>query len=422
MERRRFLEGGAAAAGLVTLAARPAFARAEAEPAAELPAAIRALKPSRAPEPISEAERAERRSAAQRLMAEQGIAGLLVEPGPTLDYFAGISWGRSERLFGLLLPQQGAGIIIAPAFEKGRAQLEVKDRYEIRVWQEDESPYRLVLDSIAGTGAPRGKVAVDPSARVFVLTGLGAAAGPGREIVSGAPIVEGTRGIKSAHEIEIMRFANEVTLQAYEAAFHSLAPGITQTDLARVISAAMTQLGYSGGALVLFGESSAYPHGAPNPRPLAAGDIVLVDGGLSVHGYRSDITRTITLGPGSAEAQRVFELVKGAQQAALAAARPGVPAGTVDAAARAYLAKAGYGSGYEYLTHRLGHGIGLEGHEWPYLVKGSTVVLQPGMCFSDEPGIYQLGKFGLRCEDIMVITHAGARLLTGPAATLRFDP
>jgi Xaa-Pro dipeptidase len=234
--------------------------------------------------------------------------------------------------------------------------------------------------------------------------------------------VEGTRGIKSGHEIEIMQFANEVTLQAYEAAFKTLQAGMTQQDLTRTIATAMTQLGYSGGATVLFGEASAYPHGAPNPKPLAAGDIVLVDGGLSVHGYRSDITRTISLGAASAEAQRVFEVVREAQQAALSAARPGVTAGSVDAAARAHITRSGYGDGYALFTHRLGHGIGLEGHEWPYLVKGSTVELKAGMSFSDEPGIYQYGKFGVRCEDIMVITHGGARLLTPAPTRLRYDP
>ncbi|NJD08975.1 MAG: aminopeptidase P family protein [Gemmatimonadetes bacterium] len=420
-DRRRFLAGGAAAAGVLTLA--PGAAGAEVAPApADLPAPLRALVPRGAPAPISEAERTERRAAAQRLMVERGVAGMLVEPGPTLDYFAGIAWGRSERLFGLLLPQRGEGIVIAPAFEAGRAQLEVRDRFAIRVWQEDESPFALVLESLAAAGAPRGRVAVDPSARVFVFTGLAGAAGAAYEIVSGAAVVEGTRGIKSGHEIEIMRFANEVTLQAYAAAFRTLEPGQTQAELGRVISAAMTQLGFSGGALVLFGESSAYPHGAPNAKPLAAGDIVLVDGGLSVHGYRSDITRTISLGAAPAEAERVFEVVRGAQAAALAAARPGAPAGAVDAAARGFVARAGYGSGYERFTHRVGHGIGLEGHEWPYLVRGSTVELQPGMSFSDEPGIYQMGKFGVRCEDIMVITHAGAQLLTPPASRLRFDP
>ena len=220
-----------------------------------------------------------------------------------------------------------------------------------------------------------------------------------------------------------MRFANQVTLEAYLAAFRTLEPGMTQTALTRNIAAAITQLGFSGGATVLFGESSAYPHGAPNPKPLAAGDIVLVDGGLGVHGYRSDITRTVSLGQASsAEAERVFEVVRGAQQAALAAARPGQPAGAVDGAARAHITQAGYGQGYELFTHRLGHGIGLEGHEWPYLVKGSTVALVPGMTFSDEPGIYQYGKFGVRCEDIMVITDSGAELLTPPATALRFDP
>jgi Xaa-Pro dipeptidase len=423
MRRRGFV-----ARSTLGAAAMAAFgpAHAVADPSAgesgELPGPIARLRrQSPEPEPIGEPERKERRAKAQRLMEERGIAAMFIEPGPNLDYFADVSWGRSERLFGLLLPRRGDGVIISPSFEKERAALGVKDRFEIRAWQEDESPYDLIVQTVRAAGLDSGGLAMDPAARVFAWTGLAGAAGSRFDVVTAAPIVEQTRGVKSAHEIEIMRYANQVTLQAYDAAFATMKPGMTQEQLSANVSAAMTRLGYEGGALVLFGESSAYPHGAPNPAPLSEGSVVLIDGGLKVHGYQSDDTRTVSFAKPDAEAQRAFDVVREAQQAALAAAAPGRPAGSVDAAARAVIDRAGFGPGYRLFTHRLGHGIGLEYHEWPYLVKDSAVELRPGMTFSDEPGIYQYGKFGMRLEDIMAITDTGAELLTEPATSLEYS-
>jgi Xaa-Pro dipeptidase len=224
--------------------------------------------------------------------------------------------------------------------------------------------------------------------------------------------------VKSAHEIDIMRFANQKTLEAYRSAFKTLRIGMTQAELASNVSDAMAKLGYRGGALVLFGESSAYPHGLPAPRSLAENQVVLVDGGLAVHGYPADMTRTVVFGTPAPEAQKVFDIVHEAQARALAFAAPGKKCGDVDAVARKVITDAGYGPDYRTFTHRLGHGIGLEGHEWPYLVRGSQVVLEPGMTFSDEPGIYQYGKFGVRLEDIMAITDTGAEMLTPTAKSL----
>jgi Xaa-Pro dipeptidase len=226
--------------------------------------------------------------------------------------------------------------------------------------------------------------------------------------------------VKSEHEVELMRFANRVTIEAFRAAVQTLRAGMSQNELARNIEVAFDRLGYSGGALVLFGESSAYPHGLEKPRALEEGQVVLIDGGTSVQGYASDITRTVSFGTPASEARKVFDIVKEAQARALAAARPGVACGEVDRVAREYITQQGYGPGYKYVTHRLGHGIGLEGHEWPYFVKGSTIKLEPGMSFSDEPGIYQYGKFGVRLEDIIVITEQGAEMLTKAATSL--DP
>ncbi len=367
--------------------------------------------PLSSPAPISESERDLRRAKAQRLMAQLGFAAMLVEPGANMVYFTGIEWARSERLFAFLLPATGKPVVVAPAFEQQRAEDQVAGRFEIRVWQEDQNPEALVADVMKDWGVATGRLGIDPSARTFVLTEL-ALARPGMAFGSAANVVNQCRGVKSAHEIEIMKFANQTTRDAYRAAFKTLRVGMTQADLAQNVSAEMKKLGYQGGALVLFGESSAYPHGLPKPRSLEENQIVLVDGGLSVHGYQSDMTRTVVFGTPTAEMKKVFDVVHEAQARAVAFAAPGKKCGDVDAVARKVITDADYGPDYRTFTHRLGHGIGLEGHEWPYLVRGSEIVLEPGMTFSDEPGIYQYGKFGVRLEDIMAITESGAEMMT----------
>jgi Xaa-Pro dipeptidase len=413
MDRRAFLHSAALAGAAVAL---PESGAQQQQPLHPAIAALKSLK-AEEPAPISEAERAQRRSKAQQLMQGSNVHALLIEPGPGLDYFAGLRWGRSERLFGLLLPRSGDAVVICPAFERERAESQINQRFGIRVWQEDESPYALVAATMRDWGAATGTLAVESSARLFVADAL-AKLRPALSVVSGDSITQACRGIKDAHEIEIMRHANRVTIEAYRATLQTLQEGMTQSELHTHLRQAFQQLGYSGGALVLFGESSAYPHGLEQPRALARGQVVLIDGGTAVHGYASDITRTVAFGEPSAEAVKVFDIVREAQRRALAAARPGKTAGEIDTVARAYITAQGYGPGYKYFTHRLGHGIGLEGHEWPYLVKDSTVVLRPGMSFSNEPGIYQYGKFGVRLEDIMVITTNGAELLTPAARSL----
>ena len=370
-----------------------------------------------APLPISEAERIQRREKAQRLMKELGYSAMLIEPGANMTYFTGIEWARSERLFAFILPQSGKPIVIAPAFEQQRAEDQVGGRFDIRVWQENESPEALVAGVLKDWGVASGKLGVDGSARTFVFNELALAA-PTVHLATAEAITNACRGVKSAHEIEIMRFANQTTLEAYRAAFKTLKVGMTQGELAQNVSAEMRKLGYQGGALVLLGESSAYPHGLPKPRSLTENQVVLVDGGLSVHGYQSDMTRTVVFGTPSDEAHKVFEIVHEAQRRAVEFAGPGKKCGDVDAVARQVITDAGYGPDYRTFTHRLGHGIGLEGHEWPYLVRGSQIVLQPGMTFSDEPGIYQYGKFGIRLEDILAITETGAEMMTPTQTSL----
>lgn len=416
MQRRDFIRRTALAAGATPLLGIPALdATAAVRPDAS--GATSPRRPPGEPAPISDAEMAERRAKAQRLMAERKIDALFIEPGANLLYFTGIRWGRSERLFGMLLPKTGEATFIAPAFEEQRAAAQIGTRWPIRAWQEDQSPYKLIADTLAANGIRTGTVAIDESARFFVPHELAHAA-PALHVTMADEVTHLCRGVKSAHEIEIMRYANRLTLEAYRTALTTLQEGMTQADLSRAVTEAFRKQGYEGYALVLFGESSAYPHGSPKPRALTQGDNVLIDGGCNVLGYESDMTRTVVFGTPSAEQQKVWDIVHRAQSAALAAAMPGRKCGDVDAAARKVITDAGYGPDYKYFTHRLGHGIGLEGHEWPYLVRGSEIVLQQGMTFSDEPGIYQYGKFGLRLEDIMVITDGGAELLTPQATSL----
>lgn len=422
MKRRDFIQTGALGAGAFAVLGTGACAAGENPSAAdqELPEPIAALRSraDEAPPPITEEERTERRARAQRLMAEQSIDALFIGPGASLTYFADVRWGRSERTFGLLLPREGDGVIICPAFEKERAEKGVAGRFEIRTWEEHESPFALIAGTIRDLGSVTGRLALEESTRYFIAAGVGAAA-PALDIVSGDGVTHACRGVKTAHEIELMRFANRVTLEAILAVFQSLREGLTQRDLGRYFRAATERLGFpSGGGLTLIGESSAYPHGSENPGALREGDVVLVDAGTSVHGYQADITRTTVFGTPSPEATKVFGIVRDAQARALEATAPGKTCGEIDAAARQVIEAAGYGPGYRTFTHRLGHGIGLQGHEWPYLVKGSNVVLQPGMSFSNEPGIYQYGKFGVRLEDIMVVTETGAEMLTPTAETL----
>jgi Xaa-Pro dipeptidase len=427
MRRRKFLRAGALGAGALAVLGDRALAGEVADEAngelatagAGLPEPVARLRSrvSEAPPPISEAERVARRARARALMGEAKVDALFVEPGSSLSYFADLRWGRSERTFGLFLPREGEAVVVCPSFERARAEKTVAGRFEIRVWQEDESPFELLGGLLRERGRSTGRLALEESTRYFVAAGSASAA-PAVQLVSGDPITHGCRGIKTAHEVEIMRFANRITVEAIEATFASLREGMSQGDVGRLVREALQRLGYGGGGLTLIGESSAYPHGSDNPGRLREGDVVLVDVGSSVHGYASDISRTTVFGRPSAEVARVYGIVREAQAAALAAAAPGRSCGEIDEVARRVVERAGFGPDYEYFGHRLGHGIGLDGHEWPYLVRGSKVVLRPGMTFSNEPGIYQYGKFGVRIEDIMVITEKGAEMLPAQAPVL----
>jgi Xaa-Pro dipeptidase len=313
---------------------------------------------------------------------------------------------------GLVIPRTGQPIVVVPGFEEGRMREKLRFPAEVRVWQEDESPTKIAAAALADRGIRTGRMGVEETAAFTFYDHLRAAA-PGFEYVSADPVTIACRGRKSAHELELMRLACEATFDVFRAVFASLKEGLSQDDVGKLVEGGFEKMNLHGGALVLFGESAALPHGTIKPRKLKEGDVVLIDGGCGVDGYASDVTRTGVLGKPSEKVARVYDIVRKAQDAALDAARAGKLSGTVDDAARKVITDAGYGPDYKYFTHRLGHGMGLDGHEHPYLVRGSKTVLEPGMTFSNEPGIYIPGEFGLRCEDDMVIAADGpAQLLT----------
>jgi Xaa-Pro dipeptidase len=414
--RRDFLKGTAMASAMAL--ARPvntqATARAE-DNASALPAAFAGLKPlgSRV-HPVTAEEFHERLSMAQKLMAEQApkYDALFVAPGTSLYYFTGIRWGISERLLALVLPRAGDPIVVVPGFEEGRMRERLHLAAEVRAWQEDESPTKVAAAALADRGIRTGRIGVEETA-LFTFFDHMRGAAPEFECVSADPVTIGCRGRKSAHELELMRLACDATFDVFRAVFASLKEGMSQEDISRLVEGGFSKMGLRGGALVLLGASAALPHGTIKPQKLKDGDVVLIDGGCTVEGYESDVTRTGIFGKAPEKVARVYEIVRKAQDAALDAARAGRLSGTVDDAARKVITAAGYGPDYKYFTHRLGHGIGLDGHEHPYLVRGSKTVLEPGMTFSNEPGIYVPGEFGLRCEDDMVIASDGpAQLLT----------
>ena len=408
-------------------AAVPAFAgmalTGSQQSAETLPPAIRALTSLEDKvRPITADERRGRIDKARRLMAEQKIDALMLCQGTSLVYFTNIQWSGGERLFACVVPAKGDPFFVCPAFEEDRAREQIalgpfSGNADVRTWHEHESPYERVAQGLRDRGIATGRLGVEETVDFVFSDGVRQAA-RGIEIVSGTPITAGCRMIKDAHELELMRLASTVTLRAYEAAYKSLKEGMTQTDFARLVSAAHAQQGFQGGAGVQVGEFSALPHGSITPQTVREGTILLIDGGCNIAGYQSDLSRTFVLGKPTDKMKRVFEIERKAQDAALAAARPGVPCEAVDAAARKVIVDAGYGPDYRYFTHRVGHGLGMDWHEWPYLVRGNTTPLAPGMTFSDEPGIYIRGEFGVRLEDDMVITEDGAELFTPQSASL----
>ena len=431
MNRRSFLWmsslAGAVAHAPLLLAQRRGSGE---TPPASLPAPIAALTSMRAEaRPITSDERRRRIEKARRLMGEEKIDALVLTGGTSLVYFTNIRWGGGERLFACVVPVKGEPFFVCPAFEEDRAREQIAlgpfagARADVRTWNEDENPYALVARGLKDRGIATGRVGMEETAKFVWSDGIASAA-PQLKVVSGTPVIAGCRMIKDAHELELMRIASAATLRVYEAVYRSLRPGMTQSEVSSLISAGYRRVGFPGEASVQVGEYTALPHGSIAPQTIKEGTIIMIDDGCSVEGYQSDITRTFVLGTATARMNQVFAIVKDAQNAALRAARPGVPLEAIDAAARKVIVDAGYGPGFKYFSHRLGHGLGLDGHEWPYLVKNNmfgwntALKAAPGMVFSDEPGIYIKGEFGVRLEDDMYIADDGAKLFTPQSESL----
>jgi Xaa-Pro dipeptidase len=406
LSRRALLRlSGASALGAMV----PERVRGEAQKAASgpLPEPIARLESmTQGTEPISLDEHKARIGRAQKLMAEVGLDGIVVGPSTALTYFTGAKWGISERFLGVVLPAKGDPVWVTPAFERRRAEEQIQIGGDIRSWEEDESPYALVAGGLRDRKIQ--KLGIEERLPYVFSDGI-ARAMPSVSFASATPVTAGCRMIKDAHEIALMRRACEITVRAHRAVFESLKEGMTQEGVAHLSEAAHERLGIEGGSLVLFGKDAAFPHGTTKPSPLKPGEFVLLDGGGLVHGYSSDISRTAVFGAKPTDRQRtVWQTVRKAQEAAFQALKPGAPCQSVDAAARGVLEAAGFGGGYKSLTHRVGHGIGMDGHEWTYLVKGNDTPVRPGMCFSNEPGIYIPGELGCRLEDLMYVTETGS--------------
>ena len=340
-----------------------------------------------------------------------GIDALFVEGGTNLLYFMNVNWWMSERVFGFLLSPHREPVWICPAFEKERAEEVIEYGKDIRVWQEHSGPYALFGDYMKSIGKPGGTIAIDPNARSFVNEGMRRAGG--FKLVDGSPVTENTRAVKTDKEIQYMDTANRITKMAYKKGFTQLREGMTTGELGQIFRQAHTEYGSPGGGGPAFGFTAAFPHGTKQVHNLAQGDVVLVDGGCSVKGYKSDVTRTAIFGKPTDDLRRTWDAVRNAQQAAYGVIKNGALCGDVDAAARKEMAKAGFGADYEYFTHRLGHGIGMDGHEYPYFVRDSRIVMKTGMTFTNEPGLYIYGKYGVRIEDSLVVTDNGYKILGG---------
>ena len=415
LTRRSFLKTGTVSLAALSLDPTAVTAQAPAPPGAELKNLAAGIQP------LTPEDFAARQEKARRLIAEHKFDALFVGGGTNLLYFTKVGWWLSERVFGVLISAKKDPVWVCPAFEVERAKELVPAGQEIRTWEEHESPYALIGGVMKDLGAATGRLATAPDLRAFEVHGLKRTLASA-EIVDGAPVTEGCRGVKTAKEIAFMDLANRITKLAYREGFKSMRAGMSPRDLSGAISAATQKLGSSGGGGPQFGPNTAFPHGSQVPRTLTEGDVVLVDGGCGVEGYRSDVTRTVVFGRPTDKQRRVWDVVRKAQRAALEAARPGATCESVDRAARQVVEEAGFGPGYTYFAHRLGHGIGMEGHEYPYLVKGNTLRIEPGMTFSNEPGIYIYGEFGVRTEDCMVVTETGARHLGGLEAVSIEEP
>lgn len=406
--RRNFLKLSATAAGVAML---PTVSDGQTQ---SVPEQIKQLKPmTDGIAPITEAERLDRIDKAQKLMTENGIGAIFIEPGTSSFYFTGMRTWISERMIALIIPAKGELAWVCPKFEEDRMHEIIKFGKDIRTWEEDESPFKVVAGIFKDRSLQSGKIGMEERVRFFLFDGLRNEAS-NFDYVSAVPVTAGCRMFKSPAELALMQKANDITIVAYKATTTSLKVGMTPDEFAANCRSAFRALGVSGGADANFGKASASSHGSLLPQKLTEGDVVLMDGGCSVEGYQSDISRTVVFGKPTQRQRDIWNLARKAQDAGFAAAKVGVPCEAVDAAARKVIVDYGFGPDHKVpgLPHRTGHGIGLDGHEWTYLVRGNKTPLQVGMCFSDEPTVSIPGEFGIRHEDCMYITESGARFFT----------
>ena len=425
VSRRRFLLTAAVSAPALGLSAQqrnatPGAANCEAGP---LPAPILALTDrTQDVKPITTREREARLDRARELMKNYGLDAVLITAGASLTYFTGAHWYLSERLFAYVIPQAAAPFVVCPALERDHLA-ELLGNFPERettltyLWQENENPFITLRRALGEENLSTATLGVEEQTP-FAFSNALAKAAPGLKLVSATPVTAGCRSIKSPAEIAYLRLANQITLDVYRAVYASCGPGDTNKKVSEMVERAYERCGVHGEASCNVGVNSAVPHGSSKPQTIHEHEIVMLDDGCIVEGYTSDITRSFVYGTPTDEQRKVFDVVRNAQSMALATAKPGVEMQAVDAAARKVIVDAGYGPGYDYFYHRVGHGIGLTMHEWPYLVGGNTEKLMPGMVFSDEPGIYLTGKFGIRLEDNMLITDRGAELFTPQSPNL----
>jgi Xaa-Pro dipeptidase len=399
MNRRMFM--AVAAAGATTFA-----------DAQDVPDAIKTLRPMLdGVQPITDAERRTRIDKAQRLMHENKLEAIVLETGSSMFYFTGTRWTRDDRLFTVVLPAKGQLQWVITHADDKRAADAIHMDVNVRIAHDETDAFKALARVLRDCGASR--VGIEERVRFAVYNGIRKES-PSLEFSSADAVTAGCRIIKSPAEIALLQHANDITIEAYRATFATLREGMTNTELAANMSAAFKALGTGGGAMAIFGKYTAFPHGSIAPQQLREGDLVLIDDGVSVEGYQSDITRTVIFGKPTDRQKFVWDLERKAQDAAFAAARVGATCESVDAAARNVITKGGFGPGYKTpgLPHRTGHGIGLDGHEWTNFVKGNKTKIQPGMCFSDEPTIAIYGEFGVRLEDCLYITENGPKMFT----------
>jgi Xaa-Pro dipeptidase len=410
LHRRAFLGSAAAAAAIASM------------PASRLAAAVADELPKiPIPPGIGREERLARLAKARSMMKAAGIGAILIEPSASLDYYTGVQWWRSERLTAAVIPADGDPIIVTPFFERPSVAETLAIPAEIRTWNEDEEPLKFVADFLKERGVAGEPIGFEETDRYFMFDRLKQQI-PGLNAVSANPVVRAQRMIKTPAELALLQAANDITMAAFRYAHPRVKAGMGPAEMDELIGTATRQLGggYDGG-LVLTGEGTAYPHGTKKPQKVEPGTLVLFDCGCSVHGYQSDISRTFVFGAKpTADQRKLWEQVRRGQQIAIETAKVGVPAGSVDDAVRRAYESWGYGPGYKLpgTPHRTGHGIGMEGHEPVNLVHGEMTPLAPGMCFSDEPGIYIPGKYGVRLEDCWHMTEAGPKFFTTPPPSI----